>query len=253
MIMKHLVCLLTSKDPEKLKRSFESVIPQTQDVVVVCNTLDSSYEQIATLIAESYGLQCIVTESNGTPAKGKNSVLEYFLTTDYDYLTQVDADDYLLPDAVSTIHDTIKQNPTLDVLGLNNMNIVVNGERYTEKTFFSNRIAGSFANIKEKEHTIDLFNINILMRKILFINRMIVYSRKCVENFRFDETLRGSEDLVGLYKLYHDPKINYVRIEDTIYMYDLEQTGNLHAFLSDASEVKRVRKELESIVNGRHV
>lgn len=251
--MKHLVCLLTSNHPDKLKRCIESVIPQTKDVVVVCNTLDSSYEQIATLISESYGIQCIVTDSNGTPARGKNSVLEYFLTTDYDYLTQVDADDYLLPDAVSNIRDTINQNPSLDVLGLNNMNIILNGERYTEKTFFSNRIAGSFANIKEKEHTIDLFNINILMRKILFVNRMIVYSRKCAENFRFDETLRGCEDLVGIYKLYHDPNINYILAEDNIYMYDLEETGNLHAFLSDASEVKRVRKELESIVNGRHV
>ena len=253
MTMKHLVCLLTSNYPEKLKRSIESVIPQTQDVVVVCNTLDSSYPQVATLIAESYGLQCIVTESNGTPAKGKNSVLEYFLSTDYDYLTQVDADDYLLPDAVSTIRDTIKQNPSLDVLGLKNMNVVLNGQKYNEKTLLSNRIAGSFANITDTEHRIDLFNLNILMRKILFFNRMILYSRKCVENFRFDETLQGCEDLVGLYQLYHDPNINYVRIEDTIYLYDLEETGNFLIFLSDASEVKRVREKVESIVNGRHV
>ncbi len=249
--MRHLVCLLTSNDPDKLKRSIESVIPQTQDVVVVCNTLDSSYPEIATLIAESYGLQCIVTESNGTPAKGKNSVLDYFLSTDYDYLTQVDADDYLLPDAIKNIQEILLANPTLDVLGLNNMNILLNGNMYTEKTLFSNKVASSFANIVDEEHSRNLFKINVLMRKKLNCNRMIVYSRRCAEYFRFDETLLGSEDLVASYKLYYDPQIVYIRVDDNIYMYDLEETGNLRAFLSNPNEVLRVCNELETIVNDK--
>ncbi len=251
--MRLLVAILTSRDAKKLQRCIESVLPQTQDVVVVCNTLDSSYENIATLVAESYGIQCIITESNGTPARGKNSVLDYFLTTNYDYLTQVDADDYLQVDAIDTLYSVIEANPEIDVLGLNNMNILLNGNKYTEKTLFSNRVASSFANITDEEHSKNLFKINVFMRKKLNCNRMILYSRKCAKYFKFDETLLGSEDLVASYKLYYDPKICYLRIDDNIYIYELEQTGNLHAFLSNPNEVMRVCLELENIIHANEI
>ena len=250
MTMKHLVCLLTSKDPEKLKRSIESVIPQTKDVVVVCNTLDSSYEQIATLIAESYGLQCIVTESIGTPAKGKNSVLEYFLSTDYDYLTQVDADDYLTPDAISKIHQLIEQQP--DVIGITNNYMTFNGKEYTAQQFFGSPDIYSFAGISGAD-ALSMIALGKFMAANLKYNRMLLYSRKCVESFRFDETFFGSEDVIASYKLYYDPNLKYLLTDEHLYVYDLEEGGNFQSFLSNPTEVKRVRKELVSIVNGRHV
>lgn len=243
--MRHLVCLLTSNDPDKLKRSIESVIPQTQDVVVVCNTLDSSYAQIATLIAESYGIQCIVTESNGTPARGKNSVLEYFLTTDYDYLTQVDADDYLAPDAVNKIRELIKQNP--DVIGLTNNYMTFNGKESTVQQFFGSRDIYSFAGISGAD-ALSLIALGKFMAAHLKYNRMLLYSRKCAESFRFDETFLGSEDVVASYKLYYDPNLKYLLTDEHLYVYDLEEGGNFQSFLSDSAEVLKVRQQLESIV-----
>ena len=86
-----LVALLTTRDEQKLKNCIESVLPQTDNIVVVCNTLDFSYAETARTVSESYNLKFILTESNGTPAKGKNSVLEYFRTTDHAYFMQIDA------------------------------------------------------------------------------------------------------------------------------------------------------------------
>lgn len=244
--MKHLVCLLTSKDPEKLKRSIESVIPQTQDVVVVCNTLDSSYEQIATLIAESYGLQCIVTESNGTPAKGKNCVLEYFLSTDYDYLTQVDADDYLTPDAVNKIRELIKQNP--DAVGLTNNYMTFNGKEFTVTEFFFTRDIYFLSGLSGKDAK-SLLALGNFLRNTINYNRILLYSRKCANNFRFDETFRSAEDVVACYELYYNHDINYILTDDHLYIYELEKTGNFQSFLSDPQQILAVRTKLESIVH----
>lgn len=246
--MRHLVCLLTSKDPDKLKRSIESVIPQTQDVIVVCNTLDSSYERIATLIAESYGIKCIVTESNGTPARGKNSVLEYFLTTDYDYLTQVDADDYLVSDAIMKIQKIVKENSEIDVLGLTHNYTQLNGKEFILQQFFGSRQIYQFAGISGSDG-LSLIALGKFLARNLQYNRMLLYSRKTVETFRFEEHFLGSEDVVASYKLYYNPKINYLLTDEHLYVYDLQEDGNFHSFLSNPAEVLKVRKELESIVN----
>jgi len=96
-------------------------------VVVVCNTLDFSYVEQAAQVAESYGLEFIVTESNGNPGRGKNSVTDYFLTTDFTHLIPVDGDDILLPNAIQILADVVEsRNP--DVIGLIGGNVLLNGK-----------------------------------------------------------------------------------------------------------------------------
>ena len=55
-----LVAILTSGKLEKLIRCIESVLSQTSDVIVVCNTLDFSYVEQARKVAEDYNLEFIV-------------------------------------------------------------------------------------------------------------------------------------------------------------------------------------------------
>jgi|TARA_R110000796_G_scaffold17979_1_gene54777 hypothetical protein len=65
------------------------------DTVVVINSLDPIYIQQTEDYCKEKGLEYYVTESNGTPAKGKNSVLDLFLESENDYCVLIDGDDFL--------------------------------------------------------------------------------------------------------------------------------------------------------------
>jgi cellulose synthase/poly-beta-1,6-N-acetylglucosamine synthase-like glycosyltransferase len=243
-----LVAILTSRDVEKLKRCIESVLPQTSDVIVVCNTLDFSFVEQARVVAEAYNLEFLVTESNGTPAKGKNSVLEIFRSRSHDYYMQVDADDYLTPDALSKIATIVQQNTDVDVIGLTNNFMTYNGGVTTFEDFFSSADIYKFANVKGS-HGLRLIELGRFVTANLQINRMLFYSKKSVNNFNFDETFIGSEDVVASYKLYYNSDINYVLTDEHLYVYELQDNGNFHSFLSNPTEIKKVLRELKVIVN----
>ena len=125
-----LVGVLTDRYPEKLERCLKSIDGQGTNVgrVVVCNTLDLDHIPLSKAIVEQYGWTFVVTESNGTCSKGKNSVLDYFATTDYDYLTLIDGDDYFEPKSLSILENVIaKHDP--DVVGLIGSSAIVGDQR----------------------------------------------------------------------------------------------------------------------------
>ena len=246
--MNLLVAVLTSRNVEKLKRCIESVLPQTSDVVVVCNTLDFSFVEQARSVAEEYNLEFLVTESNGTPAKGKNSVLEIFRSRSHAYYMQVDADDYLAPDALIKLDKIVTENPDVDVIGLIDGFVTYNGTATTSNAFLSNGNVFKFANV-EGTHKLRLVDLGKLLSNNLRYNRMLLYSTKALDTFNFDEKFFGSEDIVASYKLYYNPEIKYIITDEHLYVYDLEDSGNFHAFLSNPTEIKKVLRELKVILN----
>jgi len=246
--MNILVAVLTSRDIEKLKRCIESVLPQTSNVVVVCNTLDFSFVEQARSVAEEYNVEFLVTESNGTPAKGKNSVLEIFRSRSHAYYMQVDADDYLAPDALTKLVNIVNNKPDVDVVGLIDGFVTYNGSATTSNAFLSNGNVFKFADV-QGAHKLRLLELGKLLLDNLQYNRMLLYSNKAVNTFNFDEKFIGSEDIVASYKLYYNSDINYVLTDEHLYVYDLEDSGNFHTFLSNASEIKKVLKELKVILN----
>jgi len=246
--MNLLVAVLTSRNVEKLKRCIESVLPQTSDVVVVCNTLDFSFVEQARSVAEEYNLEFLVTESNGTPAKGKNSVLEIFRSRSHAYYMQVDADDYLAPDALIKLDKIVTENPDVDVIGLIDGFVTYNGTATTSNAFLSNGNVFKFANV-EGAHKLRLVDLGKLLSNNLQYNRMLLYSTKALNTFNFDEKFFGSEDIVASYKLYYNPEIKYIITDEHLYVYDLEDSGNFHAFLSNPIEIKKVLRELKVILN----
>lgn len=246
--MNLLVAVLTSRNVEKLKRCIESVLPQTSDVVVVCNTLDFSFVEQARSVAEQYNLEFLVTESNGTPAKGKNSVLEIFRSRSHAYYMQVDADDYLAPDALIKLDKIVTENPDVDVVGLIDGFVTYNGSATTSNAFLSNGNVFKFANV-EGTHKLRLVDLGKLLSNNLQYNRMLLYSTKALNTFNFDEKFFGSEDIVASYKLYYNPEIKYIITDEHLYVYDLEDSGNFHAFLSNPTEIKKVLRELKVILN----
>jgi cellulose synthase/poly-beta-1,6-N-acetylglucosamine synthase-like glycosyltransferase len=245
--MNMLVALLTSRDVEKLKRCIESVLPQTSDVVVVCNTLDFSFVEQARSVAEEYNVEFLVTESNGTPAKGKNSVLEYFNTTDYTHLMQIDGDDYIMPDAIEKINSIVEQNPEVDVIGITHNYMLFQGKEYTLRDFFRSQEIYEFAGAVEKGHQINLFSLGKFMASTLNFNRMVLYSKKATNSFKFDLEFYGSEDVVAYFELYYNPNINYVLTDEHIYIYDMESGGNFQDFLKNNNTIRRVLKKIRSI------
>ena len=246
--MNLLVAVLTSRDVEKLKRCIESVLPQTSDVVVVCNTLDFSFVEQARSVAEEYNVEFLVTESNGTPAKGKNSVLEIFRSRSHAYYMQVDADDYLAPDALSKIAAIVQQNPDVDVIGLTGGCMTYNGITTTGRKFFESSEIYKFANARGA-HGLRLIQLGKFLAANLEQTRMLLYSEKLINTFNFDETFIGSEDVVAAYKLYYNPDIEFILTDEHLYVYDLEENGNFHEFLNNSNEIKKVLRELEVIVN----
>lgn len=250
--MNLLIAVLTSRNVEKLKRCIESVLPQTSDVVVVCNTLDFSFVEQAKVVAEKYNLEFLITESNGTPAKGKNSVLEIFRSRSHNYYMQVDADDYLAPDALIKLSKIVDDNPNVDVVGLIDGAMTYKGSVTTSNAFFNSADIYKFANVKGS-HGLRLIELGKFLAANLLQNRMLLYSKKVVNTFSFDEFFLGSEDVVASYKLYYKTDINYVLTEEHLYFYDMEDTGNFYAFLSNPIEIKKVLRELKDIVNASSI
>lgn len=81
-----------------------------EDVVVVINTLIKEEEDIGVTFCETHGYEYYITESNGYPAKGKNSVLKLFLESDNDYMVAIDGDDFLTPHGVK-VYTELAQHP----------------------------------------------------------------------------------------------------------------------------------------------
>lgn len=244
-----LVGILTSSNSEKLRRCIGSVLSQTTNVVVICNTPDISYVEQAKTVANDYGLKFVVTESNGTPARGKNSVLDYFRTTDHQYFMQVDGDDELTSDCLEKLERIVKINPDVDVIGLTYNYMLYDGHETTAEEFFESKDIYSFAGIKGA-HGIRLIQLGKFLASNLVYNRMLLYSRKCLDHLVFDEKFLGSEDVVASYKLFYNKEIQYVLTNEHLYIYHLEAGGNFNSFLSSSLEIKKVLGELEKIVNG---
>ena len=94
--------ILTSENIEKLKRHFspEYTNLDVTDAIVVINTKCEKYTKDASSYCSDIGVEFHITESNGTPARGKNSVLDLFTESDNDYMVMIDGDDYLTPHGV---------------------------------------------------------------------------------------------------------------------------------------------------------
>ena len=87
--------VLTSSNIRTLERQFTTLKPN--ETVVIINSLDPEYVEEATVFCTDNDIQYHITESDGTPSTGKNSLLDKFLESDNEYMVQVDGDDLITP------------------------------------------------------------------------------------------------------------------------------------------------------------
>lgn len=250
--MSILVAILANRFPDKLERCIDSVKSQTSDIVVVCNTLDENFVVEAKEIANKHSITFVVTESNGTPAKGKNSVLDYFTRTDYDYLFIVDGDDFLCENAIGKLEKVVGQHPC-DVL------VLVAGEQALVGKDYM--LANDWANTDDyKRKTITrstIHNIRPLMRlrtelaKLLPNNRLLLFSKGSLPYAKFDESLIGLTEYHLSIKLLHHVKnkdIVYLGLSSPdIYVYDTNDVGNYRSFMEKIDGEEFVSNLLHSL------
>lgn len=90
--------VLVSNYPSAFERCLQPL--PWQDTVVVINTSVEGMEQRLADMCDKRGIPYHITESNGTPGKGKNALVKVFLESDDDYMVMIDGDDFLTPHGV---------------------------------------------------------------------------------------------------------------------------------------------------------
>jgi hypothetical protein len=110
--------VLTSGSLNALARQFETL--KSSETVVVINTLDKGYSDEATGFCTSNDIEYHITESDGTPATGKNSVLKLFLESDNEYMVHVDGDEIITTYGRNLYRTVAYQETPPDVICLYN-------------------------------------------------------------------------------------------------------------------------------------
>lgn len=227
---KLLTTILTSEDLPRLERCIKSLMQSEPDCMVVCNSTNSQFQIDAEKLCAKFPVKFVNTESNGKLGKGKNAVLEQFNKTDYDYLFQVDGDDFVYPGAIKKVNDIINRHD-FDVLALtesevwdgtdlHRINEWITTDKFRDKinkilaTFDPENLMKAVQNCKIGEEITDDKS---------GLHRVIVWSKKAATKFRFDENLMVA-DSPG----YLDLKLMHLREEikleltnaKSIYIYD---------------------------------
>ena len=227
---KLLTTILTSEDLPRLERCIKSLMQSEPDCMVVCNSTNSQFQIDAEKLCAKFPVKFVNTESNGKVGKGKNAVVEQFNKTDYDYLFQVDGDDFVYPGAIKKVNDIINKHD-FDVLALtesevwdgtdlHRINEWITTDKFRDKinkilaTFDPENLMRAVQNCKIGEEITDDKS---------GLHRVIVWSKKAATKFRFDENLMVA-DSPG----YLDLKLMHLREEikleltnaKSIYIYD---------------------------------
>ena len=225
MVMDRILSVvLTSENVNACKRAVDS-FPDHADVHVMCNS--QNIKHFSDLRHSGIRAPIHYSESNGTPGCGKQSVYDLFLSTDYDYLIQIDGDDFLYPTGYELIENYILNNKP-DVLGLLNEDIMVDQNMFTcWRDFDFDKVTGSFSlnNFQEmKSYFRDI--LSTIRQQNCIFNRIICVNKKAASMVKWDSQLPGTEDILisSQLKLMHlKDLVNYHIIESSdIYLYNKE-------------------------------
>lgn len=110
--------ILVTHTLHKVKRHFSYTGILPKEAIVVINTTNDVFYKQCSNWCDSKGIPWIRTESDGTPATGKNSVLDLFLNSKDDYMVAIDGDDYLTKYGYAYYKNIVKQNNPPDSLCL---------------------------------------------------------------------------------------------------------------------------------------
>lgn len=110
--------VLSSHNIHALKRQFVT-LPKNETTVII-NTLDKDYQNEAQRYCFDEKIRCVITESDGTAATGKNSFLDLFEDDAIEHAVLIDGDDYLTHYGVRRYKEVATRENPPDVICLKN-------------------------------------------------------------------------------------------------------------------------------------
>lgn len=259
-MMNTLIAILTSEKIDKLERCIQSVLPQApiSNIVVIINTLDERYKNLAVLLSNMYGVKVVITESNGKPGRGKNELIKYFLSTEFTHVIPVDGDDMLLPNAVDKLTTIIKEK-NADLIGLINGLTLLHDEKMSVEDWQKHEIyfKRGFENIDPKNYK--KFNLHIAKIRRTSVeydnlfNRFVIISKKAASSINYDEDLAGAEDIkqgLLLKLMQHQGKLNYLLLSSKdVYLYDVTDEGVFFKTLCKSDPDKELKRFWHDLTN----
>ena len=237
--MQAVVAALTSWDAEKLDRCLASV-PKDMDKVVICNTQDEEYPAQARLVARKHNAHYFTTVSNGTPGRGKQTVLDWFCTdSPHDWLIPIDADDYFFEGGIQKLMLLLHKHQP-DAIGLKHNPMFLDGKPTTLENALDN---GEFFDAGyvegSRRNLVAFYELQQTLKQIIPFNRILALSKKGAACFEYTDQLFGSEDIIAnvdLYREHCNGNIKYCLTEKEIYMYDCAR-GSLMKFFQDTRAI----------------
>lgn len=242
------------------------------NTVVIINTLDDEQRDVGVNFCKEHSIEHYVTESDGTPATGKNSLLEKFLESDNQYMVAIDGDDFLTPYGVYLYQELAKHESPPDMVCLYRQ-LSVRGchpdvfleERpnlipyipelpfdKTNVTLEYGELVKLFTDPDEKykrplevaqEWALNRLEFDSFMKKYSesneFLCRLVFHSRKVAEMMRYTNELYVGEDAVQFFKLKKqalDGNIKMMRrkeIGNFTYIYNKNQNSIMRGMYKD--------------------
>ena len=213
---------------EYLPRSIESILNQSYEdleiILIDDASLDNSKEIIKKYAHKDNRIKPIYSEVNQGVSKSRNMGLKLISG---DYVMFIDADDYIIKDAVKImVEKSIKYDS--DLIDSNHLII------YKNKTFLEHKPLKEDLVLGNKDNTEMLLKGSYVTGKLI--------SSKLIKGLLFDENLQRYEDLV----FEHELKLrtnNYCLIKDVIYYYYqvegslINTLGTKHLVYLDASKI----------------
>lgn len=265
--------VLASNNMHTLKRHINpqrSNIPK-EDLYVIINTLNENFKDAAVEWCTKEKIDFSVTESDGTPATGKNSFLDIFSNSENDYAVLIDGDDFLTPHGVATYNKIANLLEPPDAVclklgfaltadyysygyiehtqGLNPENFNGIASRYFYVKHWRMLIDGTLAREKYLQFASAKIDFNVLKNSMkewaeysrksldgLETHMRVTFISKRAAKYRFDNTMIVGEDVMNLIDLKHaahNGEITMFKIDETLPTYIYEQrTHGISAYTS---------------------
>lgn len=258
--MRFLISILTSSKAYLARLCYDSIIgqidPQTDSIVIIVNSTNANHiEDVRQVMPPNTNIQ--ETESNGSPGKGHNSVLQYFESQpEYEYCILIDGDDFLYPRALNRLSYYLQYKPDIlmvafhDILQSrlpspgenvpyisfqNKCCLSYNVDELTMNEWY--RVKGSINPFKN-----DINNMNTIARPFVFSRKSLQY------DIWYDESMKLYDDFIVVLKCFEQNVLGnlrmFIMVDTNIYLYNstsLDAATNNY-FSNENDREKQIRE-----------
>lgn len=238
-------------------------------MVIVINSLNKDYVKKAEKYCKDVGIEYYITKSNGTPAKGKNSVLELFLASDNDYCVMIDGDDFLTQYGVEYYKSLENKKIVPDALCLRNgmsiqdkegnsilVSLRAEDKKFDAKefkTFYKKRYdATEEQTLKATEDVKKMHETQErLSEKNQTFTRVTWLSKKAAK-YTFDEDLVIGEDAIQFLKLKNAAvknRLKFYTLDESIptYIYDHRTLGTVKQETKESTDFDWINSYIKKL------